>query len=105
MTSTDQPITPSQPSDPAMFAPLTAQENRILTAHLTSGWYKQAAVYPVLSEPWQDTLALLDDLSDAHKAALAAKRDAVARSRAVPHLTGGTPGAGPGPEPEPEAGA
>jgi hypothetical protein len=32
------------PSDPAMFALLTADENGSLWAHLTSGWYKQ--VYP-----------------------------------------------------------
>ena len=57
MTSTD-PIAPEQPSDPAMFAPLTTDENKILGAHLTSGWYKQSAVYPVLSEPWQETAGL-----------------------------------------------
>ena len=51
--------------DPAMFAPLTASENDILIHHLTSGWYKQQAVYPVLSEPWKETSAVLDDLSAA----------------------------------------
>jgi hypothetical protein len=55
--------------DPAMFAPLTLDENRILNAHLTSGWYKQSAVYPVLSEPWRETAALKDDLSGAWWAA------------------------------------
>ena len=45
-----------------MFAPLTSDENKILGAHLTSGWYKQSAVYPVLSEPWQETDGLLSDL-------------------------------------------
>ena len=49
------------PSDPAMFAQLTPEENRILCMHLTSGWYKQAAVYPTLSEPWRETEALLID--------------------------------------------
>ena len=64
---------PGQPSDPAMFAPLTTAENSILRAHLTSGWYKQSAVYPGLSEPWQETAGLLDDLHDAHQAALEAR--------------------------------
>ena len=50
MTSPDPITLPEQPHDPAMFAPLTADENKILGAHLTSGWYKQSAVYPVLSE-------------------------------------------------------
>jgi hypothetical protein len=58
------------PSDPAMFAQLTPDENRILSTHLNSGWYKQAAVYPDLSEPWQETEALLKDLSEAHRAAM-----------------------------------
>jgi hypothetical protein len=73
MTSTDQgPVPTTQPSDPtmragdpAMFAPLTIGENHILGAHLTSGWYKQAAVYPTLSEPWRETSAVLDDLHSA----------------------------------------
>ncbi len=56
-------------ADPAMFAPLTGDENKILGAHLTSGWYKQAAVYPVLSEPWRETSALKEDLSGAWRAA------------------------------------
>src|SRR5262249_11460712 len=73
MTSTDQGSMPTtQPedpamraADPAMFAPLTAHENQILGTHLTSGWYKQAAVYPTLAEPWKETAALLDDLHGA----------------------------------------
>ena len=73
MTNTDQGRTPAvQPVDPAMqagnpamFAPLTTRENEILGAHLTSGWYKQSAVYPTLSEPWKETAALLDDLHSA----------------------------------------
>ena len=73
MTSTDQGHTPTvQPedpamraTDPAMFASLTTDENHILRAHLTSGWYKQSAVYPVLAEPWKETSALLDDLHNA----------------------------------------
>jgi hypothetical protein len=54
-------------ADPAIFAPLTADENSILGAHLTSGWYKQAAVYPLLSEPWRETAVMLDDLHQAWK--------------------------------------
>jgi hypothetical protein len=64
------------PPDPAMFAQLTGEENRILTMHLTSGWYKQAAVYPALSEPWRETEALLIDLSEAHRASFQARRTA-----------------------------
>jgi hypothetical protein len=52
-------------SDPQMFASLTVKDNDILRAHLTSGWYKQSAVYPMLSEPWKETSAVLDDLSAA----------------------------------------
>jgi hypothetical protein len=55
------------PGDPAMFAPLTADENSILHAHLASGWLKQATVYPPLSEPWQETHALLRDLHEAYR--------------------------------------
>ena len=73
MTNTDQGRAPAvqpedpamQAGDPAMFAPLTTGENGILGAHLVSGWYKQAAVYPTLSEPWKETGALLDDLHGA----------------------------------------
>ena len=56
------------PGDPAMFEPLTADENNILWAHLCSGWYKQATLYPGLSEPWQETGGLLDDLLQARRA-------------------------------------
>jgi hypothetical protein len=70
------------PADPAMFAPLTPEENRILSMHLNSGWYKQAAVYPGLSGPWQETEALLKDLSQAHRAALQARHAAHNRPQA-----------------------
>ena len=97
MTNTDQGRAPAaqpkdpvmQPVDPALFAPLTTRENEILGAHLTSGWYKQSAVYPTLSEPWKETAALLDDLHSAWD---------VARKGAS-HLAGGSPST----EPEPEA--
>jgi hypothetical protein len=56
-------------ADPQMFAPLTRDEVKILDAHLTSGWYKQSAVYPGLSEPWRETRALKQDLSGAWWAA------------------------------------
>jgi hypothetical protein len=100
MTSTDQGLDPAvQPEDPAMqardpgmFAPLTTDQNHILRAHLTSGWLKQSAVYPVLAEPWKETAALLDDLHGAWD---------VARKGAS-HLAGGSPSSEP--EPEPEAG-
>jgi hypothetical protein len=52
-------------ADPQMFAPLTLEDNHILRSHLTSGWYKQEAVYPTLSEPWKETCAVLDDLGAA----------------------------------------
>jgi hypothetical protein len=68
---------PSDPAmaaaDPAMFAPMTRTENTILNAHLTSGWYKQSAVYPILSEPWRETRAVIDDLSGAWRAAFHAE--------------------------------
>ena len=63
-------------ADPALFASLTDDENRILGAHLSSGWYKQAAVYPTLSEPWRETSAVLDDLHGAWEAARPARRAA-----------------------------
>ncbi|MGH7171871.1 MAG: hypothetical protein ACRELG_16470 [Gemmataceae bacterium] len=63
------------PGDPAMFAPLTADENSILNAHLASGWLKQAAVYPPLSEPWKETHALLTDLHEAQQAARHPERE------------------------------
>ena len=89
MTSTDQPIAPDQPSDPALFGPLSMEENSILKAHLTSGWYKQSAVYPKLSEPWQETAGLLDDLHDAHRDAFEAQRGRQGRSRGGRAGTGG----------------
>jgi hypothetical protein len=55
--------------DPAMFGPMTRDEHRILTAHLASGMCKQSAVYPVLSEPWRETGAVIDDLTGAWWAA------------------------------------
>jgi hypothetical protein len=76
MTDTDTAYTPGDPAmarpDPAMFAPLTYDENSITWAHLTSGWCKQAAVYPGLSEPWKETGALIADLLAARPAAQAA---------------------------------
>ena len=68
-------IETTTPGDPAMFAPLTADENNILSHHLTSGWYKQSAVYPALSEPWKETCALIHDLHEAHQAAMQAARE------------------------------
>ena len=90
MTSPDPITLPEQPHDPAMFAPLTPDENKVLGAHLGSGWYKQSVVYPQLSEPWQETAGLLDDLHDAWKSDFEAR--AAARKEA--ELA----------EPEPEAG-
>ena len=100
MTNTDQGRTPAvQPVDPAMqagnpamFAPLTTRENEILGAHLTSGWYKQSAVYPTLSEPWKETAALLDDLHSAWNITWKGELQ----------LAEGSPSTEP--EPEPEAG-
>jgi hypothetical protein len=63
------------PGDPAMFEPLTTDENGILRAHLTSGWYKQATVYRALSEPWRETEALLDDLHEAFWVSLQAEQE------------------------------
>ncbi len=91
MTSTDPITLPEQPHDPAMFAPLTSDENKILGAHLTSGWYKQSAVYPVLSEPWQETNGLLSDLHAAWTAAFEASTAAAKEAEPAPA------------EPEPEA--
>lgn len=65
-------------ADPAMFAPLTLGENDILKAHLTSGWYKQDAVYPLLSEPWRETLAMLHDLHQSWRVAWQAGQEAEA---------------------------
>lgn len=92
MTSTDhQTYLPEQPRDPALFAPLSTDENIILQAHLNSGWHKQSAVYPGLSAPWQETSGLLDDLHQAWTTAFDAERAA----RRGAELAG----------PEPEAGA
>ena len=63
------------PGDPALFEPLTTDENTILWAHLASGWYKQAAVYPGLDEPWQETRGLLNDLVEAQQASRQAERE------------------------------
>ena len=77
-----------------MFAPLTTRENEILGAHLISGWYKQSAVYPRLSEPWKETSAVLDDL-----------HGALGRRLGGGVTVGqGSPSTEPEPEPEPEAG-
>ena len=77
MTIPDPITMPEQPHDPAMFAPLTTDENSILRTHLTAGWYKQAAVYPLLSEPWQETAGLLNDMHEAYwEARAAAKKEA-----------------------------
>ena len=90
-----QPVDPAmQPVDPALFAPLSTGENEILGTHLTSGWYKQAAVYPTLSEPWKETGILLNDLYAMYEAA---SEDQCGPAEAVmtePQATG--------PEPEPE---
>ncbi len=59
---------PDIPADPGLFAALTHGEQDILCAHLTSGWYKQAAVYPVLAVAWWETGALLTDIHQAHEA-------------------------------------
>lgn len=70
-------------SDPAMFAALSGDENQILSHHLTSGWYKQSAVYPTLSEPWKETSVVLSDLHAAHAAAFRqAEREAEAEPEA-----------------------
>lgn len=78
--NTEMSTTPRDPAmaanDPAMFASLTTQDNSILRAHLTSGWYKQAAVYPVLSEPWKETSAVLHDLGGAWQTAYQAEENA-----------------------------
>jgi hypothetical protein len=90
MTSTDQRIAPGQPSDPAMFTPLTTDENKILRGHLVSGWLKQSAVSG-RSGPYRDTAGFLDGLHDAHMAALEARYAARAQAGLA--------------APEPEAGA
>jgi hypothetical protein len=75
---TDTPTVPARPApphdpvmaapDPAMFAPMTREENQVLNAHLQSGWAKQRVVYPILSEPWRETTAMIDDLHLAWRA-------------------------------------
>jgi len=100
MTNTDQGRAPAvepedpamQARDPGMFAPLTTDENHILRAHLTSGWLKQSAVYPVLAEPWKETAAVLGDLHAAYDVAWQGRS----------HPAAGSPSAE---LPEPEAGA
>lgn len=78
-TAHDPAVMPADPamaaSDPAMFEPMTTDENHILSQHLTSGWYKQHAVYPTLSEPWKETSAVLDDLSAAWRLRWQAERE------------------------------
>ena len=77
-TATECNSVPHDPAmaaaDPAMFSPMTTDENTILHAHLNSGWHKQSAVYPTLSEPWRETGALLDDLGSAWDVAWQAER-------------------------------
>ena len=83
----DPAVMPADPamaaSDPAMFAPLTTQDNAILRQHLISGWYKQAAVYPVLSEPWKETSAVLKDMGLAWDTAWEAERAGRTRQQAT----------------------
>jgi len=71
-TATDYNAVPHDPAmaapDPAMFEPINRDENVILSTHLSSGWHKQAAVYPVVSEPWRETSAILNDLYAAWRA-------------------------------------
>ena len=90
MNDTDERIARGQPSDPALFAPLSFEEIKILRGHLASGWYKQPAVYPARPGPWQDTAGLPDDLHDAHQSAATAWWAAQATTGQA--------------EPEPEAG-
>lgn len=90
MTGPEPTTLPAQPGDPALFEPLSLDENKILSYHLMSGWHKQRAVHPQLSEPWQETSRLLDDLHAAWNAAFEAQE--AAGNPAEP------------PEPEPEAG-
>jgi hypothetical protein len=64
---------PDIPADPGLFAALTHDEQDILRAHLTSGWYKQAAVYPTLAVAWWETAALLTGIHQAHEAITGAR--------------------------------
>jgi hypothetical protein len=65
----EEAIRPAAPemaaAAPELFTGLDRDENSILRQHLVSGWYKQAAVYPELSEPWKETSVVLDDLHEA----------------------------------------
>jgi hypothetical protein len=83
-----------QPADQATFAPLTTDENEVLRAHLNSGWYKQAAVYPTLSEPRKETGVLLNDLHAAYEAAIEDQYGPADAAMTEPPATE--------PEPEPE---
>jgi hypothetical protein len=78
-------MTPDRPEfgapDPALFAPLTTDENHVLRYHLTSGWYKQSAVYPPLSDIWRETSEILDDMHAAWDIAFDAYRRARATCR------------------------
>jgi hypothetical protein len=73
--------------DPALFAALTIDENMVLSYHLTSGWYKQSAVYPALSDIWRETREVLHDMHTAVNIAF----DAEQRARATCGSCG-TPG-------------
>lgn len=78
------------PRDPVMadarpepFASLSAGENTTPRKHLASGLAKQGEAYSTLSEPWRETLAVIDDLEDAFAPALDAEIEA-ARPRLAP---------------------
>jgi hypothetical protein len=67
------------PPDPGLFEPLTISENSILRAHLTSGWYKQSAVYGYGSSTHVEFYELLGDMHAAW--------DAVFHAKPVPDVT------------------
>jgi hypothetical protein len=67
--------------DPALFTPLTTDENHVLRYHLTSGWYKQSAVFPPLSGIWRETSEILDDMHQAWNIAFDAEQRARATCR------------------------
>lgn len=67
-------------ADPALFAPLTCDENKVLNTHLTSGWYKQSAVWPVLSDIWREISEVLDDMHDAWNIAFDAECERARRA-------------------------
>jgi hypothetical protein len=71
MPAPHPPPGPDPAADPALFARLTREENKVLSAHLTSGWYKQSAVYPALSPAWTETSEILGDLHAAWMTAFA----------------------------------